>query len=359
MITGNKGEWSEVYTFFKLLAEGRLYAADSDLNKIEEIFYPIINILRIQPEGDIRYIREGNIRILNESNEELLSVPIEDFIENAEILYRKILESRGSFSTPEISEFLNTIKLSKLKASNSDKRDITVVVHDLNTGLNPELGFSIKSRIGNPSTLLNASSATNFTYEIEGFISDDEIDYINNISTRSKIRDRLKYIKEEKGYNLKLVEAGSEIFNLNMKLIDSNLPIIVSKILDYYFSIGINKTVDLVDKLTEENPCNFNLNFGHSFYNYKIKAFLTDIALGLQPSTMWSGLYDATGGYIVVKENGDILCYHIYNWNEFQDYLLKNTKLESASSTRHDYGVVYKNNNKFFIKLNLQIRFTS
>jgi type II restriction enzyme len=144
-----------------------------------------------------------------------------------------------------------------------------------------------------------------------------------------------------------------------MKLIDSNLPIIVSKILDYYFSIGINKTVDLVDKLTEENPCNFNLNFGHSFYNYKIKAFLTDIALGLQPSTMWSGLYDATGGYIVVKENGDILCYHIYNWNEFQDYLLKNTKLESASSTRHDYGVVYKNNNKFFIKLNLQIRFTS
>ncbi|NLB89535.1 MAG: HpaII family restriction endonuclease, partial [Syntrophomonadaceae bacterium] len=40
MITGNKGEWSEVYTFFKLLSDGRLYAADADLNKIEDIYYP-------------------------------------------------------------------------------------------------------------------------------------------------------------------------------------------------------------------------------------------------------------------------------------------------------------------------------
>ena len=31
----NKGEWSEVYVFLKLLAEGKLYAADKDLKKIE------------------------------------------------------------------------------------------------------------------------------------------------------------------------------------------------------------------------------------------------------------------------------------------------------------------------------------
>ncbi|MBD3211216.1 MAG: HpaII family restriction endonuclease, partial [Candidatus Lokiarchaeota archaeon] len=30
-ITGNKGEWSEIYVFFKLLADGKLYAADGDL----------------------------------------------------------------------------------------------------------------------------------------------------------------------------------------------------------------------------------------------------------------------------------------------------------------------------------------
>ena len=31
MLTGNKGEWSEIYVLFKLLAEGKLYAADEHL----------------------------------------------------------------------------------------------------------------------------------------------------------------------------------------------------------------------------------------------------------------------------------------------------------------------------------------
>ncbi len=46
MLTGNKGEWSEIYVLLKLLAEGRLYAANENLEKIETIFYPIIKILR-------------------------------------------------------------------------------------------------------------------------------------------------------------------------------------------------------------------------------------------------------------------------------------------------------------------------
>ena len=41
MLKGNKGEWSEIYTFFKLLAEGKLYGADSELNKKDDIFYDI------------------------------------------------------------------------------------------------------------------------------------------------------------------------------------------------------------------------------------------------------------------------------------------------------------------------------
>ena len=36
-MTGNIGEWSELYTLFKLLADGKLYAADANTNKIPEI----------------------------------------------------------------------------------------------------------------------------------------------------------------------------------------------------------------------------------------------------------------------------------------------------------------------------------
>ena len=32
-MSGNKGEWSELYAFLKLLADGRVYAADEKVEK--------------------------------------------------------------------------------------------------------------------------------------------------------------------------------------------------------------------------------------------------------------------------------------------------------------------------------------
>jgi type II restriction enzyme len=43
--------------------------------------------------------------------------------------------------------------------------------------------------------------------------------------------------------------------------------------------------------------------------------------------------------------------------NQFEDYLFQNTKLETASSSRHEFGKVYSENGESYFKLNLQIRF--
>lgn len=114
---------------------------------------------------------------------------------------------------------------------------------------------------------------------------------------------------------------------------------------------------DLVEQISKDNPLAFDLGENHAFYHYKIKRFLTDIALGMMPSKVWTGELDATGGYLVVKDDGEVLCYQLYNRNDFEDYLLNNTKLETASSSRHNFGSIYNEGDKQFIKLNLQIRF--
>ena len=54
MITQNKGEWSELYVFLKLLGEGVLYAADADLKKIKDLYYPLIEILR-KENGQVKH----------------------------------------------------------------------------------------------------------------------------------------------------------------------------------------------------------------------------------------------------------------------------------------------------------------
>lgn len=81
IITGNIGEWSEIYVFFKLLADEKLYAADANLNHLKNTYYPIYEIKRCDENRVLKYIRESdNIRILNNETE-LLSIPISEFIE--------------------------------------------------------------------------------------------------------------------------------------------------------------------------------------------------------------------------------------------------------------------------------------
>jgi type II restriction enzyme len=357
MITGNKGEWSEIYALFKLLGDKQLFLGDKDIEKLEGLVYPIIKVLRSENNGDFEYSIQDEI-ILISGNEEVLKIPIDEFKTRALFLLKAIKENKErTFSVPEIEEFMQSINCISLKANSSAKTDITIVVHDQRTNQEPILGFSIKSQLGSPSTLLNAGKTTNFVFKINGIeLSENEIEQINSIATRSKIMDRIAEVQNKNG-KFDFVKTERQIFSNNLVLIDSLLPQILSQIVFDFYSSEFSHLTDLVNKTAEKNPLKFDIENEHKFYEYKIKRFLTDVALGMMPSQVWTGKYDATGGYLIVKENGDVLCYHIYNRNEFEDYLFANTKLDTASSTRHEFGKIYYENGDIYFKLNLQIRF--
>lgn len=356
MITQNKGEWSELYVFIKLLSDGILYGADSNLEKIKDLYFPLTRIIRTE-NGNMKFYEkhDSKIKIITEDNIEILSMGLDEFTQKANELLDAIREAKtSSFSIPTIETFMHVIKCSKIKADSKDKSDITVVLHDPKTQRDETFGFSIKSKLGSPSTLFNAAKSTNFTYEVAG-LDKTQITQINEIATPAKLKDRL----------IKILELGTvtyseilnPIFEYNLQMVDTNFPIIVAEMLKLYFT-GKGKTIiDLTKKLEEINPCKINEKYVQNFYKHKIKTFLTDIALGMTPATPWNGNIQATGGYIIVKESGEILCYHIYNHNEFQNYLFKNTKLDTPSSSRHNFGTIYEKDGKYFLNLNIQIRF--
>ena len=353
MLKGNKGEWSEVYTLLKLLSEGNLHSGDANLNKIQDLIYPIIKILRTETNDDYEYLLNSDIVIITSKGEEI-KIPVKQFQKQTQILLDKINCSKsGAFTIPEIEEFLGLINCKTLKAKSSVKTDIRVVIHDLKTNTAPELGFSIKSQLGSPSTLLNASKATNFIFELEEKLTDNQIININNSKNFITKFDKLAEYKSK----LKFIGTEKSIFSNNLVLIDSYLPIITAHLIYLYFSSKKTSISELTEQLRKLNPMNFDLSYHHNFYEYKIKHLLTDIALGLMPSKVWTGKYDATGGYLIVKEDGKILAYHLYNRNEFENYLFHNTKLETASTTRHGFGQIFIKNDKQMMKLNLQIRF--
>jgi type II restriction enzyme len=357
MLTGNKGEWSEIYTLLKIISDKNLFAGNSDLAKIERLIFPIIKILRDESNGTYEYGYQSNLVVIKGINDEF-QIPISEFHEKAVLLLSRIKESTtATFSIPEIESFINSFNCISIKAKSSLKSDIRIVIHDQRTGTTPELGFSIKSQLGKPSTLFNSSQGSNFIFKIIGSeLSDVDVAEINAINSKSKIQDRVKAILS-KGSFFEFIKNEGSIFQNNLTLVDSLLPQILSKLLLLFNSSNFNKLVDLVNEIESNNPLNFDKSSNHNFYTYKVKRLLTDIALGMVPTTVWTGTLDSTGGYLVVKENGEILCYHIYNRNEFEDYLLQNTKIINPSSTRLKYGKVYRQGNELYIKLNLQIRF--
>lgn len=356
MITGNKGEWSELYVFLRLLADGKLHAADAELRKLEQVYFPILSIFRQELESgrmEYRVIDKRREVELYWNGDKIKSVGADILAQYADSLYAGIVRGgkTASFEIQGADNIMQDMKVTKIKAPSSDKTDIQMRVYDTKTGYKSLVGYSIKSELGNPPTLLNASGATNFRYEVTG-LSEDDIKDINGIDTRSKLRDRITTI--EKRGQMKFIGACNSVFAGNLLLIDSMMEDIIGSILIEYYKNSRVYFSDIATALENRDPLGYHRE---GVYRYKIKRFLCSVALGMMPGRQWDGQDEANGGYIIVKESGDVVAYHLYNRNAFEGYLLNNTKLETPSSGRHGFGTIYEQNGRHYINLNLQVRF--
>lgn len=365
MIIGskNKGDWSEFYTLLYLLGTGRLDAADENLRRMANYYFPIIRIMRDEKDENrikkIDYVLPGGedgqkVEIYIDSKL-MRTMSAADFREEAKKLYDAISDvSRENDNIPHAEQFLNDIGLTHLSAPSTDITDISMMVHDTCTGTDQRMGFSIKSYIGNAPTLLNASGATNFIYDVTG-LNAAQIEKINAINTRDKIIDRIREINNQGG-SLTFRHTENNVFQGNLMMIDTMMDVILATILQYHYESNETSCSKCIDYIEELNPFNYPRK---GMYQYKFKKFLAAKALGMDPSKPWNGINDANGGYIVVKSDGEVVAYHLYNRDQFEQYLYENTRFERASTSRHHYATIETIGNKSYMALNMQIRFMS
>ena len=258
-------------------------------------------------------------------------------------------EGGGSraFEIPGSDTIMNELACTKISAPSTDKTDITMQIHDINTGYEPICGFSIKSELGSAPTLLNASGATNFVYEVSG-ISDELAEQINAIDSKTKILDRIQMITENG--TMKYSHMKNKVFSGNLMLIDTYMEEIIAHLLLLYYQNQATDSDKLIRIIEEQNPLGYPRK---GIYAYKFKKFLCSIALGMMPSKEWDGHDEANGGYVIVKDNGEVLAYHIYNRDAFEKYLLNNTKFERGSTGKHGFATLYMENGKRYINSNL------
>lgn len=357
MLRGNKGEWSEAYVMLDILGEGKLHAADGDLKPNPDLHFPVNKVIR------------------KESNDRLIDLEVNQNLEVVEVRVngvprQPVLQSRlrkeaaylksqlalphdsAAFSIPQTEYFLLDLGCEKIKAPSSDKTDITLELHDPRTNHDSVCGFSIKSEFGCPSTLLNATAATNVAFRVNG-LSDEDIEEINSIEGSQKIVDRMNAIFST-ARNVRFAFVCNETFASNLMYIDSKMADIIAHALLVHYRDNVRDVSDIVNVLEEDNPLDFPIE---GLYRYKMKKFLCAVALGFQPAHEWDGREEANGGYIIATRNAGVLAYHSYNRDLFEDYLLRSTRFDRGSTARHGYASLYKIDKNVYINLNLQIRF--
>lgn len=360
-ISGNKGEWSEFYVFLKALGDGRIYGADGNIERKPNVYLDVNRVIRHDGGRDLVFVRVPEkelVRVLRDG-EEYTTVVIPLIVNHYRRLFQEIVAGKNSFAIPEAEEFMRSLGCTSLKAPSRDKTDITIEVHEPRTGMDLVQGFSIKSMLGHPSTLVNASGATNFVYSLDGGMTDDiakEANACLDSGSGKKVLDLLNVL-ERHGITLRFVDTDDRTLFNNLTLIDTSMPELVGEMLKLYYSGKATTVSEQIGLLNARNPLRYRNPGDVPYYEYKIKKLLVSYALGMQSAKPWSGTEDANGGYIVVKRDGDVLCYHIFDRGSFEDYLIRNTKFDTPSVSRHGFARIYRQDGEYRLKLNMQIRF--
>ena len=354
---GNIGEWSELYALAYLLLHGGANAADEKQKPIPDLYYKVLQIIIASRDmqDEMRYdINENSIVIFE--NGDVLDELDKSILQNqVDIFFRDLTSGTGrkTFSMPSGDKLMRLLHKRTISAGSGEREaDLQLVIADDESGgPTPRYGFSIKSQLGQASTLLNSSGSTNIVYEIKEDQSKKQNGIPDLSATPSSHPQNVRAIYDA-GYILDFFEYQSDTFSENLGYVDSNLPEHLAKVLlKSYLQDDIKsfaKISELVFPISEKES-NQPL--------FKLREFLGAVSMGLRPSTEWRGNPSKFKGLMVVKDDGDVVFYYMNSRLNFEEYLFQNVRFDRPSTRRHRYGQVFEDDGKFFIKLNLQIRF--
>jgi len=346
----NKGEWSELYTLLYLMEQPNLVIVDENLKVIEENIFMILDIIlsssQYQTGWDKKIVKTLNDEVIKEYDKEYIS-------KQRRVLLQKILaheKAKGSFEIQEIKALIDDLfDGKKPKGSSKVKGDLEANVLDKSRSKIVNLKYNIKSNLGSKATLLNASSHTNFIYELKN-MNDEVMNENNSIKSRKKLLERCEFLNKHRVI-VEFLKVESTVFNYNLKLIDSHLDNILAKML--YLSYSKNeKDIEELIKLIGNNQDDYN------FYKKKLGDFANAVTFGMRAGEKWNGVNEVNGGILLVTKTGEVCLLDLVYFEEIVNkYLINNIKLDSPSSKRYEMFEIYKENGKYYFKLNLQIRF--
>ncbi len=327
--------------------------------KVSEIFYPFYVVIYDKKYLYHEDLHSIGVMISSLDGDVLLCVPANLFLEETAILMKESNNSGDKIST--VNTFVENLFRNNVKDTSKFKSYVKIFWLDL-----------CSNHIGSSATLLNASGDnTNFIFEVSGNMDDEKMVRFNNIFKETKRKgetclniattDRMQYLHQI-GCDIQFVGTVENDARANLiKCGGMEMPAIVGGMLKkFYFEnlSGPTSVEDCIDYLAENDIVGYGFDDLQNTYRGKIAHFLLCTFTGMRLGSPWNGRQQVNGGYIVVKNNGDVVAFHSTIADEFKDFLVAKIRMEGPSHSRHKDMVIYKKGDRYFLKLALQLRFT-
>lgn len=351
-----KREWSELYTFFRLLADGKVSLGTPQAKKDNDKCWPIAMIQREEHDGTRRYyIEQEEIRIEGETVNKRL--PREDFAIVAGLILEAVKTSpTDDVTSPDgVEEFLEEAVIFDLEAKTEDRTDFSIAFGYPEA---PLTGFNVRSRLSAMNPLLDGGRTANLKLEQTGVkFATPTVNKVNATpESENEVAERMLLI-ERLGGVLKYADVADRVFRSNLMMIDLHFPRLLAEMIRTMHLDGVARVSELTELMKEVNPLKIKeeLIVKHGYYEFKMKQFLLTLALGMRPAKIFNGTDSAVEGLLLVDKSGEVLCYHKSEKQLFADFLYLNSRFEKGAVEKDKYGFLERENGVYYFKLNAKI----
>lgn len=355
-LTYNRGEWAELYVLAKVLCEEvitvRVHGA-TGLGSVLEV----LRVRRGSQDDAEEFLVDGDhIACVHVGKR----IPKDEVCRRVKALFHAIKAGKGSFSLKLGDELQTLLGITQLKKGGREKSDIYLDVRDPLTGTSGWQGYTVKALIGSQPTLFNASEPTNFEFQINPPLSDHEVAHYNATNSKGKLLHGIRKVVSglmAEGHTFTLFNIDKR-FRENLELLDGDMPDFLGElVLSYYgYRAGTATAVSaLIESLEKSNP--LGVSNPAVRYQHKVKDFLEASAYGMVPTEPYNGERTAAGGLLLVEKGGELTCFRFDDKDRSREYLVEHTYLETASRSKHKFGILENHDGETCLKLSLQVRY--
>lgn len=365
--SATKREVGEIYTFFRLLADG-FVKAGTVKGVADETQWPIAMIQREEHDGTRRYVIDGDeVKMLrgkvDKSGEFSVQAggetrfPRADFGEAAQILLGLLKGVSGeNIEIPDAMEgFLDTVCIYNLEARTEDRTDLSIAFGRQDAALT---GFCIRCRLSPMNPLLDGGRTANLKLEQTGVkFAVPTVNKVNALTEGVNVVAERMLMIERLGGILKYSDVADKVFRCNLQMIDLHFPRVLAEMVRLMHLEGIVRVNELTERIKQLNPLKIKdeLIQKHGFYEFKMKQFLFALALGMRPAKIYNGTDSSVEGMLLTLADGQVIGYHRADRDTFSNFLYQNTRFEKGAIEKDKYGYLERENGTYYFKLNVKI----